>query len=487
MTKQLYLIYESEIIPDAAQPNHKTGEFSAKYRKIINLALMRWPNSRPCHLANQWLFHMSTKTNAKDSCKTVASELSHLIRYCYVKNISINDFNDIHFNKLTEDLSNEVTPTPTGARPKRNRNRIRQIQHTTLNFLYWISENMSGLNDFPIVGPRNSGANIIIELKINPHNGRQYLDHPDLVPTEDEVYDKVPIDEHTIQKLQDEIFRRHDWEELPPGATLKYKHNPDLYVATNLYIYERRMFIIRMMKLTGMRPEELYDLDLKDNLHVLEKKEILVPTKKRGIPAPKRHFKVNAPSARQFDAYLDARKSYIDFLHSRGIKCVHPEKILIGAYGSRIKKESITKEFDRICEDAGLTSIRVCLSMFRHRFVTREVRIRLELRFAKHPELKNGWTAGLRDEVCREVIELTGHADPASLHHYFHSEYTAVTSDATYSSMLKLKDEIDAANETITALEHKAKIGKIDCSVEITSLKSTVASLQSLLSRLGAA
>ncbi|KMU97118.1 hypothetical protein AC138_04645 [Pseudomonas putida] len=247
------------------------------------------------------------------------------------------------------------------------------------------------------------------------------------------------------------------------------------------------MFIIRMMKLMGMRPEELYDLDLKDNLHVLEKKEILVPTKKRGIPAPIRHFKVNAPSARQFDAYLDARKSYIDFLHSRGIKCVHPEKILIGAYGSRIKKESITKEFDRICEDAGLTSIRVCLSMFRHRFVTREVRIRLELRFAKHPELKNGWTAGLRDEVCREVIELTGHADPASLHHYFHSEYTAVTSDATYSSMLKLKDEIDAANETITALEHKAKIGKIDCSVEITSLKSTVASLQSLLSRLGAA
>ncbi|HEE9764678.1 TPA: site-specific integrase [Pseudomonas putida] len=487
MIKQLFVIYESAKIPARADPNYNTSEFHAKNRIIRHLALMRWPNGRPCHLANQWLYQKSINTKAKDSSRALASELTHLIRYCYVKNIPICKFNDKNFEDFTRTLTNESTATKTGIKIKRNNNRTRKIQHTTLNFLHWLSNNICNLTDFPLVGEENSGANIIIKTKANPKTGTLYLDHPDLVTTVDEEDDKAPIDEHTIQKLQDEIFRRHDWEELPPGSTLKHKHDPELYIATNLYIYQRRMFIIRMMKLMGMRPEELYDLDLKHNSKVSENKEIVAPTKKRGAPPPKRHFKVNAPSARQFDAYLDARKSYLEFLESRGMRCVQPDKILIGAYGSRIKKESITKEFDRICEGAGLTSIRVCLSMFRHRFVTREINIRLELRFAKYPELKNGWTAGLRDEVCREVMALTGHARPESLHHYFHSEYTAITSDASYSSMLELKDEIDSSNEAIVTLEHKAKIAKIDCSVEIAALKSTVARLQSLLSKLGVA
>ena len=484
MGKQLYFAYDSVSLPDKAMPALRTGDFVGRPKIIQNFILLRWPNGRPCNLVNLWISDICASTGARDSARVTAALITHFIRYCFVHAIQFSDFGESDFQNLTEQLVMQQDATPNGSQDTRNNNRTRQIQQTALNFLYWATKTYPHLSDCPWVGEENSGANITVSVEVNPKNGKSYFDHPELVSPVPYNDDKVAIDEHAIQKIQDEIFRKYDWEELPPSSKLKLTHDIDLYTATSTYLYERRMFTIRMMKLMGMRPEELFDLDLELNENISQTKEIVAPTKKRGTPAPLRHFKINAASVRQFKVYVEARQDYIDFLEGRNIFCVQPENIFLGELGRRLKKESITKEFDRLCEGAGLSNIRVCLSMFRHRFVTRQINIRLEDRFRENPELKNGWSVGFRDEICREVAQLTGHADPASLFHYFHAEYKALTSSSTYSTMLEAQDELDSLKDTLTSLEHKSKILKADLMAEIQNIKAMVEKLETQLETL---
>jgi len=483
MAKQLYSEYESVSVPGHPMPIQQTGGFVGKPRIVTNYVLIRWPNGRPCNLVNFWIAEFCASTGARDSAQVMAALITHFIRYCFVKPVHFKDFSESHFDEFTEQLVQETVSTLTGVRPKRNNNRTRLIQHTTLNFLYWVTTKHPLIMERPLVGTVHSGANIIVSFEINPKTKRSYMDHPSLaapVPYND---DKVAIDEHTIQKIQNEIFRKREWDELPVRSRLKSISDLELYDATSVYLYERRMFTIRMMKLTGLRPEELFDLDLRLNRNVSDTLEIVIPTKKRGTPAPIRRFKVNAAAARQFKVYVDARQAYIDSLHIRGIFCIQPANIFIGEHGGCLKKESITKEFDRLCKGAGLTNIRVCLSMFRHRFVTRQINIRLEAKFNKNPRLREGWTPTLRDDICGEVARLTGHSDPASLFHYFHAEFKALTSSSSYSSLLEAQDELDSVKDTLTALEHKAKLQKTDLSAEIQNLKAMAEKLEMRLSR----
>lgn len=482
MGKQLYSAYESVSVPDKAMPIQKTGKFVGKPRAIENYILTRWPNGRPCNLVNFWITAICASTGAKDSAQVMAALITHVIRYCFAKRVHFKDFGESHFDDFTELLVEETVSTVRGVTPKRNNNRTRLIQHATLNFFYWISTKYPSISHRPLVGTEHSGANIIISFEINPKTKRSYMDHPSLVAPVPYNDDKVAIDEHAIQKIQDEIFRKREWEDLPASSKLKSVSDLGLYDATSAYLYERRMFTIRMMKLTGLRPEELFDLNLQLNQNISNTLEIVIPTKKRGTPAPLRRFKINAASARQFMAYVEARQAYIDFLKSRGIYCVQPTRIFVGENGCRFKKESLTKEFDRLCQGAGLSGIRVCLSMFRHRFVTRQINIRLEAKFKKNPEFRERWTPALRDDICGEVARLTGHADPASLFHYFHAEFKALTSSSTYSAMLEAQDELDSAKDTLTALEHKSKLQKIDLSIEIRNLKALVEKLEMRLS-----
>ena len=487
MGKQLYTIYEKARLPGKAIPIYKTNKdnFIGKTKVINNLVLVRWPNGRPCHLINMWLTHICATTNATVTAKTYAAQISSFVRYCYRNQVSITEFTEHNFVAMKEFLVQETIVTPTGVRLARNNNQTIQIQKRTLDFLHWITDNHPEVSIFKLVGVKDTGANITVEVIFSKWNGRSYLYHPEIVSPVPYNDDKVPIDEETIQKLQNEIIRKHDVEHLPARSKLKSIKDIDLFTATNIYLYERRMCLIRTMKLMGLRPEELHELPLELNNNITRTKQITAPTRKRGDPSLVRRFKIDFPSARRFNQYLEARQEYIDFLQSKGIYCLQPNNFFIGENGKALKKSSITKEFDRLCEGAGLTSSRVCLSMFRHRFVTREINIRLEARFAKNPHLKNGWTPELRDSVCLEVAELTGHADPDSLYNYFYAEYKAITSVSSYSEKLRIRDELESSKEDLVDLEHQSKLRQINMTSELQSIRAHINELHSRLFGLG--
>lgn len=421
-----------------------------------NLPLFRWPDGRPCHLANQWMMYVSSGTQAKDTARVYASEITHLIRYCYLMKIEFFDLDDDHFYKFTRYLKEIKKKHAVVQGEPIGNNHIRAIQLRCLHFLIWLSRSFGFIFARCLIGTHDKNPSIVIEFKANKFTGNLDIVHPYLVEKEPYKDDKPVIMEATIRSIQDAIYEmslRCSGGSIAPHDifdSLEPKYSP------RQYLYERRMFTNRMMKLTGLRPEELIEIPLDLNDNVLSTLHICIPTKKQGVPAPIRKFKVTLRAALDFNRYLTARDLHLQALSAAGISTTATTAILLTVNGRPLAKQSLTREFARICEKAKLKSIRTCLSMFRHRFITREIHTLLLSRFERNPSLKITWTEGLRDDVCFLVIQKTGHKKIQSLYEYFHEEYDLLTGRTGRASIMTQRDHLDAAQETLVDLKFKS-------------------------------
>lgn len=474
MCSQLYVQLEGAALPASVSPIG-SGKYRVRAREYKNLVLAKWPNGRPCHLANHWLQTVSSKTNAKDTTRVYASQISHLLKYCSSRGIELWDLTDDHFFAFTKTLQNEKITVQGVQENRRGRTHIRAVQLRCLHFLIWVAENFAFLSHQRLIGNAEANPKITIIYKRNPHSGHMEIDHPDLLTPSPPIDDKGVITERTIQQLQDAIFHSHNVSELPVRALTKLKHNPALFNVLNTYIYERRMFMIRIMKLTGLRPEELIDIPLELNREVHSKLYIAIPTKKRGYPAPIRKFRISSRAALDFNRYLTQRTTLLNKLAETGQLKSMPASLLLTVHGTPLKKASMTKDFDRLCLTAQLGDVRTCLSMFRHRFITREIHILLLERFEKKPHFKIAWTAALRDDICFIVAQKTGHKRPESLHTYFHEEYRLLTNDLEQAQTRQNVDTLDASQELLVDLKFHNQLNTSDSIAdEIRQLQSNI-------------
>lgn len=452
MRNQLYYEIKNTVLPASVAPIG-SGKYRLRSRKYENFVLATWPNGRPCHLANHWLHSICSKTKAQDTPRVYASLISHILRYCSHHKIELWDFTDDIFYDFTQGLLSDHKLTNGVLEPKRGHTHVRAVQLRCLYFLLWISENFPFLSDQVLIGQSERNPKITIAYKQNAYNGSLEIDHPDLVAPAPPIDDKGVITEKAIQEIQNAIFKNHDINNLPARALNKLKHNEELFKAQNTYIYERRMFMIRMMKLTGLRPEELIDIPLDLNLDIASKLFISIPTKKRGYPAPIRKFRISSRAAIDFNRYLTQRTKLLNKLLESGKIKFKAQSILLTVDGLPLKKSSMTKDFDRLCVSASLGDVRSCLSMFRHRFITREIHILLIERFNKSPELKIAWTVALRDDICFIVASKTGHKHPESLHIYFHEEYRLLTQNPEEATLRQHIETLDESQESLVDLK----------------------------------
>lgn len=457
MTKQLYVLYQDAKLPDFAEPNPRARGVRVVRRSFQQIALLRWPDGRLCHIANYWLHDKLRSSTGSETANTYASLITPVIRYCYAKNIALHQMSDVLFLDLTKQLVNETRLTRRGIELARINNQTLQIQSLTLDLLNWIHKSFKNSIGQGLIG-EGSEFRIIVEKRTNPQTGKHYFWHRHLVNSVPYKNDKSPIPEDFIDKIRSEIFRRHDVTNLPERSKHKLKSCPELFNCRNTYLYERRMFTVRMMKLMGLRPEELIDIPLNLNTDVLSRKSIATPTKKRGRPEPIRYFPITLRAAIDFNRYLRARQEFVGTLTALKIVSRDTKSLILNENGEPLKKASLTKEFDRICQGSDLGDARSCLSMFRHRFITREIHYILEKAFANDPTLKMVKTNALRDSVCAQVLPKTGHASEKSLWAYFHYEYDLMSQTSGYVKNIENRDRVEAAAELLLNLKFDNKL-----------------------------
>ncbi len=252
------------------------------YQVIPVAAFVRWPSGKPCLAVNMYLVDKSWSWTG-DTALTTASKLTHLIRYCASARsgspIQFNEFSDNDVQMMIKFLSQgEEGEESTRVR---NNNTVNAIMQSVFEFLFWFQNNIYS-GEIPVIGDRASGASVVVERKFNSRSGRYYFHHRYTLPSVGAAL-KLPIDYYYIDKIEQAVDDLYDLESYTSEFLRRFSNDIVLMKEYREYITARRDFMLLMFKYVCLRPSELRDLPLQDNMLSLLSPEpaLILPTYKR--------------------------------------------------------------------------------------------------------------------------------------------------------------------------------------------------------------
>jgi site-specific recombinase XerD len=387
---------------------------------IPSFPFLYWPDGKPCDLLNMYFLDIAHTVTGNTLC-TYASQLSHIVRYCYERKISLIDLNDYHIKDFVNHLLCENGKNLPNGR-SRNNNSIRAILSRTIQFLFWYQNNLALPFSTPLIGTRKASPRICVtKKKINlPHLNRvTYVWMHRSMPERESVDPKHPIAEPIIESIERAIDKFTLLEAQSEPTLRRYRANPALFGAQLEYLRCRRHFCIWLMRRTGLRPAEMVEISVEAHSQIMKEKELLLPTKKRRRKiAPIRRFPITLTDSAVFLRYREARAKFIRVTRENGHVIPESDSLLLGINGLPIKKGSLEREFSRLTKLAGFESCEACLSMFRHRFITLEVVVHIREFIVASGKTRQMMTDVDYVSILERVAAKTGHGSPRSLWHY---------------------------------------------------------------------
>jgi hypothetical protein len=429
---------------------------------IVSFPFMYWPNGYPCDPMNMYFIDIAHLTTG-ESLKTIASELSHLVRYCWTKNLPFSAIEDADIFELSTQLQEEKSATRTEERV-RNDNTVREILRRSIRFLLWYQDSFVPVTATPLIGESNVSPQVIIRLVKNdarkPARTGVYYTHR-AMPTPESREPKRPIALPVIEAIELCIDSLSDTETQCPRFVQRYRSRPGLLSAQLEYIRVRRHFMIWLMKRVGLRPSEMVEISVKEHKDILQSKRLLIPTKKRRrARAPLRSFPITLKDATVFQRYLISRARYCSELERSGRTVACLDALFISVDGLPIKKSSLERDFARLVTSAGFKDIQACFSMFRHRFITYEVIVHLKEFMAKTGKTRHIVTETDYESILKRVAVKSGHASTDSLWYYIDLAWKEIdvwggvdraiarlqAADRLHEELLELKNELESMN-----------------------------------------
>lgn len=395
---------------------HVTSQF------IPAFPFMYWPSGKPCEPVNMYFLDIANEVTG-DSLRTYATQLSHLVRFCGDKMISIESLNDSYIHELSERLQDEKSRRNPLERA-RNNNTIRAILSRVIRFLLWYQKNFMLLLSRPLIGEHTVSPQITVKRikndwsKAKKRRIEYYYTHS-AMPTSESREPKRPIALPVIEDIQRCINTQSALEIQSPRFVQRFRNKPALLMARLEYMRSRRHFMVWMMMHTGLRPSELVEMSVKEHDNILTTRTLQIPTKKRRkINAPKRSFPIMLNAATVVHRYLIARKTYCETIKAAGAEPCPGDAFFLTLDANPIKKSSLEKDFERLTDEAGYKNVQACFSMFRHRFITYEVTAHLKEFIDKSGKSRQMMTDIDYESILKRVATKTGHGSVQSLWHY---------------------------------------------------------------------
>jgi Phage integrase family len=399
----------------------KTADGSfISYQHIPAFAFIRWPGGQPCAPINMYFLAKAYRVTG-GTLGQYASQLSHITRYCYLKHIPFDKLGDQDIHALSNALQEEKSRYKP-LELARNKNTVRQILSRTLQFLMWFQDSLLPATRNPLIGEQNSNPQIQV-TKVKNHNAQSkssetYYLH-DAMPEPESVDPKRPISQPTIETIEAMVSELSIAALQEDGFSRRFRNEPDMLQVHLEYMRQRRLFMIWIMKRTGPRASEIVDVSVKAHRKILTDKRIQFPTRKRRRKvAPLRSFPIGLKDATVFQRYLTARDKFINECNRINNSAINTDSLFLGANGAPVKKESLERDFKRLVRNAGYRTDRVCLSMFRHRFITLEVVVHLKEFLGRTGKSTQIMTKTDEASILKRVAAKTGHASIKSLWHY---------------------------------------------------------------------
>ncbi|WP_027801174.1 site-specific integrase [Paraburkholderia dilworthii] len=378
---QLFRIIRSVELPDTARYDPEQKIWEAKIKRHQLLISFAWPSGQPCVLAEMFLLERADEVRVESSyggtLRAEASKLSHIVRFCYHHSIDFRNITSADFQLFVDELRDKNLRNRYGE-PLRGRNMLRLIIDTSLRFLIWLQENFP--SETPIVGTRKDGAKIRLTTSKQRPRGRHLFESNDELngtfefvykPGEEAAHPKRPIQHFAIAKLWD-VLEKH----LDAIGSVDSLSEDEVDLRQE-FLRERRLLTFILLQETGLRPGELCAMRLDHQIRVLHTSSVRMITLKRG-DLKLREVAVSLEAATALLSYIHARQELVENLPATEFaKVAEQNRLFLTQDGLPLTAPTLTKEFWRIAQEAGLSN-RACMSMFRHRFITRRVAIRLK-------------------------------------------------------------------------------------------------------------
>ena len=231
---------------------------------------------------------------------------------------------------------------------------------------------------------------------------------------------KTPISSGVINQLWD--FLNDSKSQMKVNNHLKSLFDKKNQQEQLDYMYHRRRFQLTMLEATGLRPQELVQIEYDENLELIENNKIKIPTLKREV-GRFRVIPIEKGVAIKVQVFMEVhRKKLIERLIKYGLIANEndvDDYIFLGSENAKkVQPDAAYQEFRRLNLRAGI-EVKSCQSMFRHRFITNMVKIHFSSFMDKNP-IKNKYNINEHDyrSILRKVAGFTDHKDPDSLFDY---------------------------------------------------------------------
>lgn len=430
-----------------------------------NIPMLRWPDNRWCWAANIYILNLFeqglSRKDGGSTLKTYATQISHLIRYCFFNQVDFTDLTDDQFTFFIKSLQGERRPADSAL--VREADTVISIGRICLDFLSSAAQSY-GVTNF--IGPKGQIIAERREYKISGDRSyaktiiRNYWHHRSF-PTADPKKRRLPIDSSTIAKLQDAV----------------------LPASSSIFLRKRRYVMLRLLEITGARRSEVAALTTKSVFDAakLDYPMLRLTTRKKG--GNREHVRLVPILLHDVEFLLEFIEKNRYFVIKKTCGKIHDDGyVLISeTTGKRLRPNTITQEIGTLRSQASVTA-KACAHMFRHRYITKLFIALIEQhRLENEDEFRRGLIDN--EQLKQQIREYTGHTQLNSLDHYIHIAFSEFTNFGKTTNAANAKHLIESLVVKLRHIKNEIRqdLSSIEASLQIERfLLSAIADLNQL-------
>tara|TARA_Y100001960_G_scaffold333998_2_gene443323 strand:+ start:17954 stop:19312 length:1359 start_codon:yes stop_codon:yes gene_type:complete len=396
-----------------------------KMKQIEEIPFVNYPNGYPCFLVNSYLLTLNDYNRSYYTIRQKANNLTHVIKYCFERNIDFYDLFESDLLNLSNQLMKETNEEGV---KKRTANTVIDIIKSTLDFLFYIGD-INGDYDFVFnqIGAEKKEYNIALSDKDGFLKKLGWVHKA--IPLSEPKKKRHPISQNNIDKLYEAIGNAQ----------------------SSKYLKQRRIQMLKLLEVTGARAGEIAKLKVEDVFEAIEKNDNLI--KMRTLK------KKNSNSIRYVpitDSDLYSLSKFIKIYRAKIIKNTIGKISDTGFVfinektGEAIVPATISNELTILKNESKIEE-KVCAHMFRHRFITKLfVKLIKQYNYENLDSFKNA----LLDvnSLKQQIQQVTGHTRITSLDEYIDLAFKEINNFNEVQDKLKIADIYESYDRNINLL-----------------------------------
>lgn len=433
----------------------------ARTKNGDNFPFVTWPNGEPCLAANLYILSVMDRkgrANGKLSRRgpkagTVggyAYRISHLIRFCYEKNLDFTDLTDDLFCEFILDLRNKTNPNKPSVK-EREETTVIDVGRSALDFLYFVGQ-LYGMDDFVAEEGSIRGYK---RLSVKRYKNAVGIE----VRKETETWAHRSFNTGSPVRTRNPIPKQD--AKAVRKAVRKYRTR---------FVQARCSAILDLLEWTGARRIEVANLKVSDVVAAGEMQNpmLRMMTAKKGDEENCRNIPVTLALVNGLKKFIRLYRRTVVRKHL-GDEGAHDFVFVASNNGLPINMETINKDLYELGKIAG---VRVHPHLYRHAFITDIFVTLIERHVIKNNEDFRRRLLSV-ETFKAEVAQWTGHADPASLDAYIDlsfkraANFSETVSSAHMLITLRYYDDKERelleqlVEETITRTEYAAQLSEL--------------------------